>query len=425
MHAVPPLAFFRSFSDVVAATGVTLYVRLQGGSDVFTGFISSIAALAYILSNLLFGLMTRRTNRKTVLVLASAAFTLNQAVYLTFWYAAGLVPLETIFFLYLLTRAADGMFLGFFWPNLQSRISDEQLHDAPRDHRKHERRIRLYNFGWNTGNTAGNVLLILATIPRETGVILDALYILFVVAAAGLVLNLFLSARYFQDVRPQFKTRLPRADRRRAFGTRPRGRGRVFRETWVAFLVVFLYAFTGAGVIMTLTNHFTALPPGEFAVNLVLLVPLANLIRSSCQALGSSTVRIPERPVTWFSRYAGVLGVVLLLMAGVVHALPALGTLALFLLLVAIVPIGVVNGMLYASAMTEVIRGAGEAHTEFFLGAFEALNGLGTFLGAFLAGVLTEVLPYFAPYLLNAGIALGIAFLALHRTRGKRSRAVP
>ncbi len=416
IYVVHPMAFLRSFGDVITGTTVTLFIRLQGGSDFLTSVSSGISALVYIISNLLFGLISRKSNRRTVILASSGFMVINQCIYLAFLRTTGWIPLETIFIIVIATRGCDGLFLGFFWPVLQSRIHDEKVYIwGGNNAADHERQIRFYNLGWNAGNVSGNVVLILATSIQASPEFLTVLYSILFLSTGALIINAYIAWRKFEDIRPKefFLRHLREPSTKRAFRRTSKERTdksdgrslfREFRECWVAYLVVFTFGFTANVLFVTVTNHFTSILPSQIGFSLLAFIPVVVLIRSLFQVVGSGFIKIPENPESRFVPIGLGLTATLIILGLVVYMFPTVELVGLIVLLCMVVSVGTLLGILYSAGIAHVMNRA--TRVEIFQGLFESVNGMGQFTGALIAGLVTEFLPYFVPYWINAALAL-------------------
>lgn len=454
---------------MTSTSAISLYVRLQGGSDFLTGLVGAVPAFVYIFSAFFLGRVAHEINRKTAVVLVSAVSLADVLVFLGLWYATGLVALGVIFAVFALVRALDGFALGLYWPVLQSRIADEKY--LPGTPVPQDRLLRRYNLAWNLGVVLGYVMLILATVPPDTPGVLWGLFLVLLVTAGFLAYNLWLSLARFREVRESVLARkrtrsrvspvtspAPAGDSSpppagdsspaptlapvpspapspapfpaplvtKTPAAKPIFQNASLRRTAGAFAVICTFAFITGQLNTTITNHLTRAQAtaGGLAVNLVLFVPVLNLVRASLQAAGSSLVKLPVDPERWFSRILAATLVLQLGFALTAWAFPAVGVPGVILFLLLVAPQGALLGLMYSASIAKTLAEGGD-RPELLQGVFEAVIGVGFFVGAMASGAITETWPYAVPYWVNVTwVGVVLAGVALLR-RARKQPASP
>jgi MFS family permease len=157
---------------------VPIYYFQQGFSTEIIGFLAAGTTYSYILSPILFNKISQKLKRKTSIIIALSGVLGSQIIfYVT------LIPLGFLVF-----RIIEGLFMGLFWPNLQSSISDNIFHE-------HSKLIAKYNLSWNCGILggflSGAILLFF----------LNNLLIIFYVSPLLILLDLIIGLLAFKEPR--------------------------------------------------------------------------------------------------------------------------------------------------------------------------------------------------------------------------------
>ncbi|GAB4323794.1 MAG: hypothetical protein Kow0069_29070 [Promethearchaeota archaeon] len=453
------LAFLRVLADVSVGTAVPLFVRLVGGSDFVTAFVSAAPAIVYTFAPVVMGRLSDRLGRKKAMAFSWALDLASPVAYLVAWNLPGVVPMGVVVGVLTAGRLNDGVWLALFWPTLQGRLSEERK-DGESD-AVHGRRLRRYNLSWNAGVVFSQLVLFAATLPASTSSVLANLFALLVASLVLMVAGVALTELSFGDVPrvpasdpslpspspsppgipPVVTPAIPPAveDIRR---WRPREGGtgstsRVWaaaRASAVGLASIFAYAFALGAQSANLTNHFTwASSRGAF--NLVPLIPLAGLARISAHAAGASAGALPGEPggVRASDRLAGRLTWTCVPLAGIavlVAARPLFGVVEAVAFVALLAALGGAAGRVYALAIAHVMDagrrnhatgaagGEGNSEAGLYMGLFEATIGFGFLLGPLVAGALTSYLPYHVPYLAG-GVAVAVVAAVL-RLAGRR-----
>ncbi len=150
------LAFFRVALGVAIGLAVPIYLISINLEPEFIGIIISGTAMAYLFSPLLFRNIHKKLGLKITLILSSSGFLLIQII-LQFTLDPWVIYILLI---------ADGIFLGFFWPDLMTIIS---IISNQKQYFKNEveknKLMKSYSLSWNLGGVfsfiLGSILLLL------------------------------------------------------------------------------------------------------------------------------------------------------------------------------------------------------------------------------------------------------------------------
>ncbi|MBY8982935.1 MAG: MFS transporter, partial [Candidatus Lokiarchaeota archaeon] len=155
---------------------IPIYFFRMGISSEFIGVVAAGTTLTYILSPILLNKFSEKWRRKTSIIIAMGGTSIAQIL---FYFTLQPIP-------FLIARMTEGIFMGFFWTNLQSSISDNIHHN-------HKKMTTLYNFSWNAGCLFGFILgaIITLNFPDIT--------LLFMISPIFIFMNLFISIFIFQE----------------------------------------------------------------------------------------------------------------------------------------------------------------------------------------------------------------------------------
>ncbi|TFG12124.1 MAG: MFS transporter [Promethearchaeota archaeon] len=143
------LAFFRVALGVAIGLAIPVYLISIQLEPEFIGIITSGTAMAYLFSPLVFRNIHKKLGLKITLILSSSGFLLIQII-LQFT----LDPLV----IYILL-IVDGIFLGFFWPDLMtiiSLISNQKQYFESQE--KKNKLMKSYSLSWNLGGVFSFIL---------------------------------------------------------------------------------------------------------------------------------------------------------------------------------------------------------------------------------------------------------------------------
>ncbi len=129
---------FYTINSALISLGIPIFFFQRGVSIEIISFLSAALIIAYCFSPLLFNKASNRLGRKKSVILAMVGVGGTQ---ITYYFV--LDPL-----VFLIARFTEGLFLGFFAPNLQASISDNPL----LDHSKYLSRLTL---SFNSGSLIG------------------------------------------------------------------------------------------------------------------------------------------------------------------------------------------------------------------------------------------------------------------------------
>ena len=150
------LAFFRVALGVAIGLAIPIYLININLEPEFIGIITSGTAMAYLFSPLLFRNIHKKLGLKVTLILSTSGFLLIQII-LQFTLDPWVIYILLI---------ADGIFLGFFWPDLMNIIS---IISNQKQYYKNEleknKLMKSYSLSWNLGGVfsfiMGSILLLL------------------------------------------------------------------------------------------------------------------------------------------------------------------------------------------------------------------------------------------------------------------------
>lgn len=172
------LAFFYPMNNGMINLAIPIYYLQEGLNTGAIGILSAGATISYTFSPLLLNKISQKIKRKTSIIIALfGVFVAEIFFYLT------LNPI-----LFIISRILEGFFMGLYWPNLQSSISDNIFH-------KHSSLTAKYNISWNSGMLIGflfGAFLLFSFAYLE---------IIFYVAPILIFINLIIAITAFQEPR--------------------------------------------------------------------------------------------------------------------------------------------------------------------------------------------------------------------------------
>jgi len=172
------LAFFYPMNNGMINLAIPIYYLQEGFNTGVIGILSAGATISYTFSPLLLNKISQKIKRKTSVIIALfGVFVAEMFFYLT------LNP-----FLFIISRILEGFFMGLYWPNLQSAISDNIFH-------KRNSLTAKYNISWNSGMLTGFLIGALLLFSFEF------LEIIFYVAPILIFINLVVAVTAFQEPR--------------------------------------------------------------------------------------------------------------------------------------------------------------------------------------------------------------------------------
>ena len=170
------IAFLYPVNNGLIGLAIPLYFFQEGLSVEFIGILASGSAMTYMFSPILFNKLSERIGRKKGLTIAITGTGLSQVI---FYITLSPIP-------FLISRLMEGLFMGMYWANLQSSMSDNSLHD-------HRKMMARYNIAWNTGLLTGLI----------TGAIflffIDQVGLIFYIAPIFLLIDMLVVVLLFQE----------------------------------------------------------------------------------------------------------------------------------------------------------------------------------------------------------------------------------
>ncbi|MBD3196845.1 MAG: MFS transporter [Candidatus Lokiarchaeota archaeon] len=170
------LAFFYPMNNSLINLAVPIYYFQEGYSTQIIGFIAAGSTYTYLFSPILLDKVSQRIKRRTSIIGSLVGVFLVEIIFY--------ITLQPIPFL--ISRIIEGFFMGLYWPNLQSSISDNIFHE-------HSKLTAKYNISWNSGILCGFLLgAVILFVFR-------ALLLIFYVAPLLIFINLIVAATAFQE----------------------------------------------------------------------------------------------------------------------------------------------------------------------------------------------------------------------------------
>ncbi len=170
------LAFFYPMNNGMINLLVPIYYLQEGLYEGAIGVLSAGTTIAYVFSPLLLNKVSQKIKRKTSIIISLTGVFLSEII---FYFT--LNPI-----LFIISRTVEGIFMGLYWPNLQSSISDNIFHE-------HRKLTAKYNISWNLGILGGFLLGALLLF------IFELLEIIFYIAPILIFINLIIAIGAFQE----------------------------------------------------------------------------------------------------------------------------------------------------------------------------------------------------------------------------------
>ncbi len=117
---------------------IPIYFLEIGISSQLNALLSAGTTITYIFSPLLLNKLSERLSRKNSILIAMGGTLIAQMI---FFFTLNPIP-------FLISRLIEGFFIGLYWTNIQSCISDNVYHN-------HKKLIFMYQFSWNAGSIFG------------------------------------------------------------------------------------------------------------------------------------------------------------------------------------------------------------------------------------------------------------------------------
>jgi len=170
------LAFIYAFSNPLLMLATPIYFFQQGVQIKIISLLSTALTVTYSISPIVLNKISDKIGRRKSVIISMIGATCAQLTYY--------ITLDPIAFL--IERLFEGFMLGFFFPNLQASISDNQAID-------HHKYLARFNFSWSIaialGLLFGAILLYF----------IDDLKILFYINPIFLAINACIAVFFFQE----------------------------------------------------------------------------------------------------------------------------------------------------------------------------------------------------------------------------------
>jgi len=284
---------------------------------------------------------------------------------------AGTLACQSIYFftlappIFLLTRLGEGLAIGLFWPNLQSSISDNTLHD-------HSKIMSRYNMGWNTGLLAGY------SVGAIFLFIIDIVELIFYVAPFLVLFSCAVALFLFQESQ---KIDLASSQQIREADTSRFQKRTDLQLTayhipalmWIWIIVVFAFSKGGISFLYPLKSEIVGLP--SFTVYLLTLLSVVMQLIGTSSATYASLKNLKRLPLVCIA----VLALALLLFGATTHY---------YIFLVLFLMAGFSAGLLYGFALKLSVSLNMKEHTSKYSGYLESLIGLTFLISPIICGIL-------------------------------------
>lgn len=380
------LAFLRTLTGTLIGSGIPVFVLTYWKSNFYSGLSISAIAITYIFSPVVFGNLSDRIGRKKSLLIATTGNLLLACLFFSCNFFILLPRTGWLIIFILVLRGLEGMFNGFFWPILQSNISDLTLTYSGNDaqHREELTRkgIGVYNLGWNGGILTGGLLLSLL-------LSFDRLDLVLTVPMVSNCINLFLvvflfaeQKHYLENNKKQEISKEKGASRSNGFKQMLQGNKLLpFGITYILF-----YGFL-LGIITTTTTNLYKFK------DIAMLIGITDSLRIAFQAASSSKIRFNQSRILLkvTGLFASLIGIFFTLVLGTIFFSPVA-----FLVIYPV--LGFVMGIIYTEAMAIMVADKDDKKKGFLMGIFESMIGIGFFLGPLIAGYITEYYSYVLSY---------------------------
>ncbi|MHA1792912.1 MAG: MFS transporter, partial [Promethearchaeota archaeon] len=162
IRVITSLGFLRTFIGGLTGVGLSLFILKYWASNFFSGAAAGAISLTYIFSSVIFGRISDRIGRKRSLQIALGGNLIAALGYILMVVLVYFTKEVWLIWFGLSLRAIEGCFNGFFWPVLQSSISEHSF-AVSTDISNYEMLTKAgmgkYNAGWNLGILSGTLSL--------------------------------------------------------------------------------------------------------------------------------------------------------------------------------------------------------------------------------------------------------------------------
>ncbi len=170
------LAFIYAFSNPLLMLATPIYFFQQGVPIKIISLLSTALTITYSISPIVLNKISDKLGRRKSVIISMIGATCAQLTYY--------ITLDPIAFL--IERLFEGFILGFFFPNLQASISDNQSIN-------HQKYLARFNLSWSVAIVLG---LLFGAIFLQ---FIDDLKFLFYINPIFLAINAFIAILFFQE----------------------------------------------------------------------------------------------------------------------------------------------------------------------------------------------------------------------------------
>ncbi len=170
------LSFIFSFSSPLVMIATPIYFIQQGVNIIIISLLSTAITITYSVSPVILNKISDKLGRRKSVIIATIGATCAQLVFYI-----SLNPL-----IFLIERLFEGFILGFFFPNLQASISDNNAID-------HQKYLGKFNLSWSIASVFG---LLFGAIFMQ---FINDLKFMFYINPIFLALNAFIAVFFFQE----------------------------------------------------------------------------------------------------------------------------------------------------------------------------------------------------------------------------------
>ncbi len=369
------LTIIYPMNNAIVGLAIPLYFFKQGLNIVIIGFLTAGAAITYSFSPLLFLRLSEKLGRKKSIIMAMAGATIAQ-----FTFYITLNPL--IFFI---ARLTEGLFLGFFWANIQSSISD----NAFQDHNKYMAR---FNLSWNSGILIG---MLIGTIILFY---ISDVKVLFYLLPLLVLINTFIAILFFQEsvkLDNNINDNKPLKQQEITIIKKERDLENLHIPLLMPLLILFIFALTRASVSFLYPIKSEIL---EFKIHTVYLMSFLAFLTQLIFTPITSTISLK------FLKYISIMAMALLFIILLLFGLFTDFFLFLFLFLL----MGACTGILYGTSLKLMITLNIRNNTSKYTSIFESFLGLMFLMVPIISGYLAVIGISFAFFLMSFFILISL-----------------
>ncbi len=391
------VALLRTIASAISGFAIEIFVRFSGASDIAMSFIAAVPSITYMLAALFLSGQADKLGRRIVLLISSGVSFLATIIYIGLFVAVA--NLTVMIIIVIVVEAIEGVFAGWFWPVLQSRLGEVAKAEGSE--------IRVYNLSWNFGIILGNVL-----VASFAGVSADPT-VIFPIISQVLIGSIMLNAVIFSLIWRKFEIAPNGAPIPAIVAESPQvitgvqgpGKSPMIMPVsiGVALVALFAFAFNVGGILTNVFNQVTSISEtATVAVNLLPWIPIIDTTRQMAQLSASGTYKVVKPALNDVTRIITLMSVLALLSGGA-STLLAKGGIIVIVFVLGIH--GLLSGILYNATMQIILHDAPADQRGRFQCLYEAVLGFGFFVGPIFAGVVSELEGYKTSYHILAGIS--------------------